>query len=109
MDPLDPVSGERQDVSGAALESHVDTHFATDPGEASVRSPALMERLRRTPSRNRRAELIYPWLRRAILRLHRSQTEPEDCTIKVPATTETLGIGNCPDDIRRAAFPDTAP
>jgi hypothetical protein len=68
-----------------------------------------MERLRRTPSRQRRAELIYPWLRRAILRLHRSRTTPEDCTIAIPATTETLGIGNCPDDIRRAAYPDTTP
>lgn len=109
MDPLDPATGERQDVSGSALETHVDSTFSTDPGEASVRSPALMERLRRTPSRHRRAELIYPWLRRAILRLRHSQTTPEECTIDIPATTETLGIGNCPDDIRRAAFPDTAP
>lgn len=109
MDPVDPATGERQDVRGAALESHVDSSFATDPGEDSVRSPALMERLRRTPSRQRRAELVYPWLRRAIVRLHRSRTAPEDCTIAIPATTETLGIGNCPDDIRRAAYPDTTP
>lgn len=107
LDPVDPASGERQDVRGGALESHVDTEFPTDPGEASVRSPQLMERLRRTPSRGRRAEMIYPWLRRAVVRLHRSQTSTEDCSIDIPATTETLAIGNCPDDIRQAAFPDT--
>ena len=65
--------------------------------------------LRRTPSRRRRAELVYPWLRRAIVRLHRSRTTPQDCTIAIPATTRTLGIGNRPDDIRRAAHPDTTP
>jgi|GEM_PF-6704733 len=106
MDPMDPVSGERLDTRGAALEQHVDTHFADDPAEASVRSPALMERLRRTPSRRRRAELIYPWLRRAILRLRRSAASTEACEYEVPARAEERGIGNCPDDIRRAAYPD---
>lgn len=105
MDPTD-AAGAPRDVAGAALESHVTQTFPTDPGEASVRSPELMDRLRRTRSQHQRAEEIYPTLRRAVIRLSRSQTTQEACTYDIPAGTETRGIGPCPPLIRRSAFPD---
>ncbi|HSI59401.1 MAG TPA: DUF4157 domain-containing protein [Ideonella sp.] len=104
MDVLDEA-GQPRDASGRELESHVAGSFGTDPGEASVRSPELMRRLARAGSAHRRAELIYPWLRRAVVQLRRSSTSAEDCTFEIPAHPETAGIGNCPADIRDAAFP----
>jgi len=105
MDPAD-ATGAPRDVAGTALESHVTQTFPTDPGEASVRSPELMDRLRRTRSQHQRAEEIYPTLRRAVIRLTHSQTSQEACTYDMPAGTETRGIGPCPPLIRRSAFPD---
>lgn len=105
MDPTD-ATGSPRDVAGAALESHVTQTFPTDPGEASVRTPELMDRLRRTRSQHQRAEEIYPTLRRAEIRLTRNRTSQEACTYDIPAGTETRGIGPCPPLIRRSAFPD---
>ncbi len=105
MDPVD-ATGAPRDVAGAALESHVTQTFPTDLGEADVRTPALMDRLRRTSSQHQRAEEIYPSLRRAVIRLTRTQNAQEDCSYEVAAGTETRGIGPCPPLIRRSAFPD---
>lgn len=98
-------SGQPQDVSGRELEEHVDQTFATDPGEASVRTPALMERLRRTRGARARAELIYPQLRRAIITLRRSSTRTDPCTYVIPGYTEEAYLPNCPEAIQQAAFP----
>jgi hypothetical protein len=106
MDVVDPETGKRVDAKGAKLEKHVDESFAEDAGETSVRTPELMDSLKKARSSRERARKIYPWLRRAIVRLRRSETKTESCTFDIPGTTETLGIGNCPAHIRDAAFPD---
>ncbi|HJV48380.1 MAG TPA: DUF4157 domain-containing protein [Geothrix sp.] len=102
MDPKDET-GTPQDVSGKPLEEHVDQTFPTDPGEASVRTPALTKSLNQTPSLHARAEKIYPELRRAIVTLRKSSTGSDKCTFKVP---EEAYLSECPEDIRQAAFPD---
>jgi len=98
--------GQPQDVSGRPLEEHVTQTFPADPREASVRPPALMEHLRRTRSLHGRAEIIYPQLRRAIVTLRRSSTRIDPCRYTIPGHTEEAYLPNCPDSIRRAAFPD---
>ena len=105
MDPVD-ATGAPRDVAGAALERHVTQTFPDRPGQPDVRTPALMDGLSRTHSRRRRAEEIYPSLRRAVIRLTRTQNAAEDCTYEIAAGTETRGIGPCPPLIRRSAFPD---
>jgi hypothetical protein len=100
--PLEP------EASGRQLEEHVVRSFPTDPRESSVRSRALMEQLRRTPSLHARAELIYPQLRRAIVTLRRSSTRVDPCSYTVPGHTEQAYLPSCPEVIRQAAFPDSA-
>lgn len=107
MDPPD-VNGQPQDASGRPLEQHVDQTFATDPGETTVRTPALTDRLRRTHSSHDRAELIYPHLRRAIITLRQSSTRTDPCTFTIPGYTQEAYLPRCPEAIQRAAFPTTS-
>jgi hypothetical protein len=106
---LDPTgaSGQPEDVSGRALEQHVGRTFPTDPGEASVQSPALTERLRRTSSLHGRAEAIYPSLRRAIVTLSKTTNRTDACSYVVEGHTQEAYLPSCPDDIRKAAFPES--
>lgn len=106
MDPVDPISGERQDIGGAELEQHVDSHFAADPAEASVRTPAMLEELSRITSRKQRVEKIYRKLRRATLHLRRTTTASQECTFQGPSSSKEVPIGKCQKDIRRLAYPD---
>lgn len=108
MDPVDPVSGQRRDVRGAELEEYVDTHFADDPAEASVQSSKLSEDLSRTRSRKQRVEMMYRWLRRAVVRIRRTTLSNQECKVDVPATTREGEPEACPDDVRREAYPDRA-
>ncbi len=102
LDPKDE-EGNPQDVKGKPLEEHVDKTFPTDPGETTVRTPTLAENLGRTPSLHARAEKIYPELRRAIVTLRKSTASTDKCSYK---THEEAFLSSCPDDIRKAAFPD---
>ena len=102
LDPKDE-EGTPQDVKGKPLEEHVDKTFPTDPGEVSVRTPALMKALEKTPSLHARAEKIYPELRRAIVTLRKSTDSSDKCSFKVH---EEAYLSDCPDDIRKAAFPE---
>lgn len=95
--------GVPSDISGRPLEEHVTEAFPTDPGEATVRTPALMKELARTRSMHARSERIYVELRRAIVTLRRSATETDKCSFKVQ---EEAYLSDCPDDIRKSAFPD---
>jgi hypothetical protein len=104
MDPQDET-GQPQDVSGQPLEQHVDENFPTDPNEATVRNPALLERLRRAHSQHARAELIYPELRRAIVTLRKSATHTDPCSTLVPGGTREAYLPGCPPEILQAAFP----
>lgn len=102
LDPTD-AEGKAQDIKGKPLEEHVDKTFPTDPGEASVRTPELTKSLAKTPSLHARAEKIYPELRRAIVTLRKSTESTDKCSFKVH---EEAYLPGCPDDIRKAAFPD---
>lgn len=102
LDPKDEA-GKSQDVSGKPLEEHVTQTFPTDPGEATVRTPALAKELARTRSLHARSERIYIELRRAIVTLRKSTAGTDKCTFKVH---EEAYLSDCPDDIRKAAFPD---
>ena len=105
LDPVDEA-GKPEDAKGKPLEEHVDQAFPTAPGEASVRTPELMKTLGKTPSLHARAEKIYPELRRAIVTLRKSTGSSDKCTYTVHRDAY---LASCPDDIRKAAYPDSDP
>ena len=77
--------------------------FPTDPNEATVRTPALMKELASTRSLHARSERIYVELRRAIVTLRKSTAGTDKCSYTIH---EEAYLSDCPDDIRKAAFPD---
>jgi hypothetical protein len=80
--------GGETELTGRALEEAAVEQFRSQDAEARHRSDELLEQLERAGSSRRRAQLVYPWLRRAVITLHRTVTEQEPYTVRVPAGTE---------------------
>lgn len=94
--------GEQREVEGAPLAEHATEEFLTQEEEARHRTPELVERINRAGSPQEQADLVYPLLRRAEIRLVRNRTE--QYTEQVPGGVRSE-YEQCPEDVIERAFP----
>jgi hypothetical protein len=95
------------EVEGAEQADFAAAEFLRDEREASHRTEELTRDLGRARTPQARADLVYPLLRRAEVRLTRSRQEQVTRTETIPAQTTYRDLmGRCPDDIVQAAFRD---
>ena len=93
--------GLAADVGGAPLERAVVEQFTGDTAELDRLPPAERAAVTDTgTSVHRRAERIYPWLRRADVALVHDWVEPGK-PVEVP--TDTFDAVACPLDVEQAA------
>lgn len=103
------AQGMPREVEGREQAEYATRQFLTEEQEASHRSEELTRRIERARTPQARAELVYPFLRRAAVLLERTQMVTESYTEEIPARVETVDVlGGCPDDIIERAFPEAA-
>ena len=95
-------AGRQREAEGTELERYAVEHFLTEDAELPHRTPELVARIGRARGWHAKAEIVYPYLRRAEIRLHRSRHLTRDVTVIVPAGT-TSERGSCPDDVMATA------
>jgi hypothetical protein len=92
---------EEVELEGRELEAAVAAQFTADEAEMGRLPAEEQERIRTERNTHRKAELIYPWLRRVEIRLRR------DWLQRGPPVRTTVWSGSgrsgCPEDVRQAA------
>ena len=86
-----------KEVEGKELEEHAVGEFLEKPEEERHRTPELVEELGKTKSSKKKAEKVYPLLRRAVLTLQKTVQVEEKYTEEIPEHTEEKAV-ECPED-----------
>lgn len=91
-----------EEVEGRDLWDHVVDEFTGDSGEIGRLPLAEQRRIRGAAGNRRKAELIYPWLRRAVIRLQRTRVQ-RGGPVTVQLRDTRLEPVSCPAAVEQAA------
>jgi hypothetical protein len=95
-----------KEVEGPKQADEAAKEFKKADAEAPHRTPDVERRLDRARTPQERADIVYPLLRRALIKLSRSRKETEHYTEHIPEGTSTREVIPCPEKLKNAAFPD---
>ena len=95
-----------KEVEGPKQADEAAKEFKKADAEAPHRTPDVERRLDKARTPQERADIVYPLLRRAMIKLWRTRKETEKYTETIPEHTTTREVIPCPEKLKNAAFPD---
>lgn len=95
-----------KEVEGPKQADEAAKEFKKADAEAPHRTPDVERRLDKARTPQERADIVYPLLRRAMIKLWRTRKETEHYTETIPEHTTTREVVPCPEKLKNAAFPD---
>ena len=96
-----------KEVEGSKQANEAAREFKKGEAEIPHRTPDVERRLDRARTPQERADIVYPLLRRALVKLQRNWKETEHYKEHIPEHTATREVLPCPDKLKNAAFPET--